>query len=176
MEEDFTTIAPAPSGRRAAARELTPRERAKLRATAIRDNNGGDMDDGTDEFYIDRDIVPDGWDYEWKSHSIMGAVDPSHEVALRKRGWEPVPASRHPELMPTGYAGETILRKGMILMERPMELTEETRSLELRRARLQVRTKEEQLSAAPPGQFERSNKDNSLVRVKRGYEKVEIPE
>jgi len=65
--------------------------------------------------------------------------------------------------------------KGMILMERPAEVTEEARLVELRRARAQVRQKEEQLSSSPAGQFERANKENSLVKVKKSYEAVPIP-
>lgn len=172
MEENFTAVKP----KAAPGKELSPRERAAARAKEVRDNNSGNLDDGNDEFAIDLDIIPDDWSYEWKAHSVMGAVDPSHQIQLRKKGWEPVPASRHPELMPTGYTGDTILRKGMILMERPMELTKEARDIANRNARLQVRAKEEQLSAAPPGQFERNNKDNTLVKVKKGYEKIEIPE
>lgn len=79
-------------------------------------------------------------------------------------------------MMPYGYKGNEITRKGMVLMERPSEITDEVRQLEYRRARLQVRAKEEQLSAAGPGQFERSNKGNDLVKVKKGYEAMPIPE
>jgi hypothetical protein len=61
-------------------------------------------------------------------------------------------------------------------MERPAEITEEVRQLELRRARLQVRAKEEQLSASPAGQFERSNKGNEMAKIKKGYEAMPIPE
>jgi hypothetical protein len=64
----------------------------------------------------------------------------------------------------------------MVLMERPLEITEEVRAAELRRARLQVRAKEEQLSSTPQGQFERSNKGNDLVKVKKGYEAIAIPD
>jgi hypothetical protein len=41
---------------------------------------------------------------------------------------------------------------------------------------MQVRAKEEQLAATPAGQFERANKDNSLVKVKKSYEAMPIPE
>ena len=90
-------------------------------------------------------------------------------------GWEPVPASRHPSMMPDSGGYNTIERKGMILMERPEEVTQEARIAEQRRARMQVRQKEEQLNSAPSGQFGRNNKDNSLVKVKKSYEAVPIP-
>lgn len=151
-----------------------PRERAARRAAEVRGHIGV-MDEGTDDFYIDSTIIPDGWSYEWKTRTVMGAEDPAYQVALARKGWEPVPASRHPELMPVNSKDAIITRKGMVLMERPLELTEEARSIENRRARNQVRAKEEQLSAAPAGQFERSNKDSPLIKVKKSYEAMPIP-
>ena len=155
-------------------REEDPRTRAARRAAEIR-NHVGTMDEGTDEFYIPMELIPDGWTYEWKRKSVMGQEDAAHQVALARKGWEPVPASRHPSFMPEGGNFNTIERKGMILMERPAEVTEEARLIEMRRARAQVRQKEEQLASSPAGQFERANKENSLVKVKKSYEAVPIP-
>ena len=158
----------------AAKAEESPTERAARRAAELRSHSS--VDEGTDEYFVEPGIIPDGWSYEWKTKTVLGAEDPAHQVALAKKGWESVPASRHPEMMPLGYTGVEITRKGMVLMERPMEITNEVRQAELRRARLQVRSKEEQLTAAPQGQFERSNKGNDLVKVKKGYEAISIPD
>jgi hypothetical protein len=68
------------------------------------------------------------------------------------------------------------MRKGMILMERPEEITQEVRSIDKKRARDQIRVKEQQLNEAPTGQFERRNKDSSLAKVKKSYEAMPIPE
>lgn len=156
--------------------EESPRERAERRAAELRNHRNGTIDDGTDEFFVEPGVIPDGWTYEWKTRTVMGAEDPAHQVKLARDGWEPVPLSRHPDMMPTHHKGTEITRKGMVLMERPTSITEEIRQIELRRARLQVRAKEEQLAAAPQGQFERSNKGNDLVKVKKGYEAMPIPE
>lgn len=147
-----------------------PRAAAERRAAEILEHLGGDIDTSTDEFYFDPHAVPDGWTYEWKRHTVFNAPDPSYEVALRRMGWMPVPANRHPEMMPAGSATNTILRKGMVLMERPATVTSRVMELDRKRARDQVRGKEEQLSAAPQGQFERNNKGNSMSTVKKGYE------
>lgn len=155
------------------AREMTPRERAEARTKELMEHNNGQIDDGVDKFAVPAEIVPDGWTYEWKRHSVLGMVDPSHEIALARAGWEPVPPARHPEMMPKGATDGVIMRDGMILMERPTQMVEMTRQQSLRKARLQVRTKEEQLSAAPPGQFERREKD---VNIKKAFEPMEIPE
>lgn len=156
-------------------REEDPRARAARRAAEIREH-GGTPEEGGDKFYIDPRTVPDGWTYEWKVKTVLNAENPQHQLELQRRGWTPVPYSREPHRMPVGWKGQTIEMDGMILMERPQEITDEAIRDRQRRARMQVRAKEEQLSAAPVGQFERANKDSSLVKVKRAYEPMAIPE
>lgn len=159
---------------RAPMREEDPRTRAARRAAELRDHLG-DLDEGTDDFYINRADIPPGWEYEWKRRLLMGAEDPAYHVALARAGWEPVPTSRHPSYMPNSGHHPTIERKGMILMERPAEISEESRAIELRKARNQVRQKEAQLNSAEGGQFERANKDQSLVKINRSYDSIPIP-
>lgn len=153
-----------------------PRARAAARAAELREHLGDNLGEGTDEFYIDPAIIPDGWSYEWKRETVLGQPDPSYQVSLAHRGWEPVPASRHPELVPPGWTGAHIPRKGCLLMERPLEITDAVRQQDNRRAREQVRQKEAQLGGAPPGTFERDNKGNPMASIKKGYEAIPIPE
>lgn len=155
--------------------EADPRARAAARAAQLREHLGG-MEEGVDKFYIDPRIIPDGWSYEWKRQEVLGKPDPSYQVSLARRGWEPVPRSRHPELMPDNFQGDCILREGMILMERPKEITDEVKAADYRRAREQVRAKETQLGAAPPGTFERDNKGNPMATVKKSYGSIPVPE
>jgi hypothetical protein len=152
-----------------------PRARAARRAAELREHMGGFQDDGEDKFYINPRIIPDGWSYEWKRHLLLGKADPSYEVSLAHKGWEAVPRSRHPEMMPDSDRGETIERDGQILMERPLEITNEAKARELAKARGQVREKEIQLGAAPAGQFERNNKTEPLVKINKSYEAIPIP-
>ena len=146
--------------------------RAARRAAELR-GHLGDMDQGTNEFYVDLSSVPDGWTYEWKRKSILGAEDTSHTISLARMGWEVVPASRHPEMMPAHFAGNTIERKGLILMERPTEIVEEVRRLQNQEARKQVRDKEAQLSGTPDGTLTR---DHEQVRpkIKKGWESLPV--
>lgn len=154
-----------------------PRERAARRTAELRGHAVDVGDDGTDEFYIELGIIPDGWSYEWKTRTILGAEDPAHQVSLARRGWEIVPASRHPELMPMGYKGADITRKGMVLMERPLEITQEAQRKALLVARTQMRDKEAQLSQpSRNGEFERTNKGDPLVKISKKYEAMPIPE
>jgi len=156
-----------------AASEEDPRARAARRAAELRDH--GSLEEGEDKFHIDLRVIPDGWSYEWKMLEVLGKQDPSYQVNLARKGWEAVPRARHPEMMPDNYPGNTIVRDGMILMERPKEITDEARAKDYNLARNQVRAKEVQLGAAPQGQFERDNKGNSLVSVKKSYEGIAVP-
>jgi len=165
---------PARQPVREALRDEDPRERAARRAEQIRNQRGGLDSDGIDEFYVDASIVPDGWSYEWKRHTFLGKEDPSYQVQIARGGWEPVPASRHPEMMPSG--NYTIIeRKGQVLMERPLTLTNEARDIELRRARTQVRAKEAQLSTAPDGTMTREH-DRVRPSVKKSFSPIPVPE
>jgi hypothetical protein len=152
-----------------------PVARARARAAQIRESLGDSgLDEGEDRFRVNQNTVPEGWVYEWKRKTVLGQPDPAYEVELARKGWEPVPASRHPEMMPIGKGYDNIERDGMILMERPKELTDEARDVELRKARAQVRSKEQQLTNAPEGTMTR---DHAKVRpsISKGYEPMAVP-
>lgn len=152
--------------------------RSELRSEPVRDNLRQRKRKGVqsnDRFHVDKDRIPAGTSYEWKRHTVLGQSDPAYNVEMREQGWEAVDASRHPEFMPDGYTGP-IVRDGMILMERPIELTQEAEAENRQRAFLEVRQKEEQLAGAPAGTFERT-----VVQVKKSHgnplnnEGLEIP-
>lgn len=102
-----------------------------------------------DAFYFPLDQVPEGSSYEWKRYSVHGQHDPFYLAKMRQQGWEPVIASKHPDVVPPGYAEQYIVKDGMILMERPAELTEEARSEMRTMARQQVREAEQRLGLTP---------------------------
>lgn len=135
----------------------------------------GSLDEGIDEFYIDRSRIPPGWDMEWKTKTVLGAEDPAQMVAYARTGWEPVPLHMFPEMMPNSWKGNTIERKGMILMMRPKKLTDMARSVDNKRARDAVRAKEQQLSSAPDGQFTREH-SQAKPKIGKSYEPMPIPQ
>ena len=153
-----------------------PRLAAARRAAEIRGHLQGSMDDGTDRFAAPR--PPDGWTYEWKTQAVLGQENHARMSALKRAGWEEVPAdfdADHRSMMPPNWTNNTIERDGMILMMRPSVITDEVRNIELRRARSQVQAKESQLNDAPPGQFERFHQDRSLSKVRKGFEPIPVP-
>lgn len=141
--------------------------RAEARLKEIR-GNGSDMGETRDRFYAPP--PPDGFDYQWKMRSVMGEEQNSYIVELSRQGWEAVPLSRHPELMPHGWSGNTIEVDGLVLMERPKVLTDEARAIEARNAREAVMTKEAQLktgrgSDLGPREVHRFSKSRSPIGV-----------
>jgi len=158
-------------------RDIDPRAAAAARAAQLQAHWGGEIPEEVNEYYIDPIIVPDGWSYEWKRLTVYNAPDPAYQVTVAQGGWEPVPTSRHPEMMPEGWdKSAQITRKGQGLFERPAIIT--ARAVEKRAfdARLQMRQKQEQLGMAPKGQLERTKSDgSSLVKINRSYEQMPIP-
>ena len=158
-----------------------PRARAARRASELRDHRG-EWTEGQDSFAIDPRIIPDGWSYEWKVQSVLGARTASKEIEQMRSGWEPVPASRHPELMPRGWTGSCIERDGQMLMERPKEITDEAKERDIYNARKQVRDKEQQIMAAPAGlnsPFEATNKGKPIgngIRTTQEVESLRVPD
>lgn len=147
---------------------------AAIRAEELRNKMRGEQFDSQvyDEFYIDPRVIPEGWDYNWKRESIAGQIDDDHLIEMRMSGWEPVDSKRHPEMMPIGYTGP-IRKKGMILMERPLEITRMAQEREVSTAREVVAAKEKALGMAPAGTFER---DRSKTGVRKSYQPMNIPQ
>jgi hypothetical protein len=146
---------------------------AAIRAAELREKMRDDSSDPTmyDDFYIDPRKIPEGWDYNWKRESIAGMTDDEHMIEMRGLGWEPVDVRRHPEMMPPGYVG-AIRKRGMILMERPMEISDMAKQREIATARELVVQKEKSLGIAPAGTIER---DKSKTGVRKSYEPMQIP-
>ena len=93
---------------------------------------------------------PPGFTYEWKVRTVMGYEDPSTQVEHMRQGWEPVPLSRHPHMMPKGWSANTIEIGGLVLMERPKVLTDEARMRDNMAARELIATKEAQMRSGRP--------------------------
>lgn len=158
-----------PSNAEKTGDKMSSLARAEARLRDIRGNmpSGGD---NRDRFWAPE--PPPGWDYQWKRLTIYNQEDPSYQVELVRNGWEPVPLSRHPEMMPKGWSGQTIDVDGQRLMERPKVLTDEARIRENRSAREAVLTKEAQLRATRDGDLGR----REVQRFSKSRESIPIPD
>lgn len=121
-----------------------------------------------DMFYIPVDEIPEGSSYEWKRYSVMGEEQPFYLASMREQGWEPVNPKRHPTWVPPGYSQPHILKGGLILMERPIELTEEARRESRFEAKRQTRDAEERLGKTPSGELTRDH-DGARPRLVKEY-------
>lgn len=121
-----------------------PRRTRRRKATAVEDI-----------YYIPVEEIPEGSSYEWKRWSVVGAEDPFYIAQMREQGWEPVDPKRHPNWLPPGYNQPFIIKGGQILMERPIELTEEARAEQKVLARRQVREAEARLGRTPGNTHQR---------------------
>jgi hypothetical protein len=147
--------------------------RARARVAEIRAIHG---DDDFSEVYVDKWFAeaPPGWTYNWKTHSVWNKEYPQYLSALQHTGWSPVPAHRVRHLLYPEYEGENVILDGMILMERPRELTDRVIQREYRRAVDVVRSSERKLSDAPAGTAPRTAFAETSPRVRGHVGPVEI--
>ena len=144
---------------------VQPRVRTRARSSTM----------NQDMFYIPVDEIPEGSSYEWKRHSVVGLEDPFYIAQLREQGWEPVDPKRHPNWLPPGYSMPAIIKHGMILMERPIELTNEARAETRQAANKQIREAEQRLGMTPKDTMTRDHEGAKPRIVKEIGRMANIP-
>lgn len=165
-----------PAARRSAARPqakpaaaVTQRVTPSAKTKPVRRNRRNDVGGG-DVFYVPPHLIPRGYTVEWKRISTLNKEeDDSYFVDLADQGWEAATVAQFPDLVSKNYTGKSIIRKGMMLMIRPKELTEEARAEDLQAAREQVKDKLAALGRADKGEFKRK-----VQAVKRTYERPTV--
>jgi hypothetical protein len=174
-----TEMAPAtPASHSMDRPSMRPPLREDSRAAAARRTDeilqrlGGSFEVNQDEFAAPP--APDGWVYEYKQKSVLGQEDHGRYARMLDTGWEHVPASRHPELMPGQKDAAIVERKGMYLMQRPATIQEMAQKQDQKNARDQMRQKSQQLSEAPAGHFER-NHPAVRPRVSSDFSSIAVP-
>lgn len=123
----------------------------------------------SDKFDVPLHFIPDGWTYQWLSQETVGKTNNnSHFFA---NGWEPVPAKRHDGVFTQkGYEGHIVV-DGMILVERPVQLTIEARLEEIKAAKSLLKTQNEQFQPKLPG-ARSSRYRGTEMRIKRDLEEM----
>ncbi len=114
-----------------------------------------------DLFSLNGAVPPSGMHYEWKTFALVGIEQSVYQDKMRKEGWQPVPSSRHPEIS-TKDLNNRVIRFGMILMERPLELSVESRKEDFRANQRQI--------DSVPGILLKSAKEQVEALVKEGQE------
>jgi hypothetical protein len=118
-----------------------------------------------DIFHIPRELIPEGWDFQWIPVSVTGNTEIvlDQQLMMMENGWRPIMADRFPgRFMPPGHKGQ-IIRGGQGLYERPMSLTLEARAEDIRNAKQLISDRNESfkmtgLKKNMPDGFEMSNR------------------
>ena len=131
-----------------------------------------DEEDG--RFDIPPGLEPLGMKYEWKSKTVIGKENLTGMSRYMRRGWQFVPAERHPGFWTTAGAPGPIELEGMVLMEIEAEMYDELRRVDRLRAKEPVRGIYERLSAAPPGTAPRDAHPRTKPQVSRTYEPLPV--
>lgn len=127
-----------------------------------------------DPFYIPEDMIPRGMSVEWKRLTVHGKAvsqtnseeeDPSYMIDMEEQGWSPATTDQFPRMVGKNSTAKAIVRKGMILMIRPKEYTEEARAEDKMAARTQVR---QGLAKLTKGE-KKNELDREITHLKRGY-------
>jgi hypothetical protein len=90
-------------------------------------------------------------DFNWKRFETYGKPDYAEMRAYQDQGWRPVQHHHFPgRFAPPGTQGSVIV-KDMILMERPMRLTVQARSEEIREATRAMQVHRQKVADTPEG-------------------------
>jgi len=127
---------------------------------------------------IPRELWPDGMRYEWKTYSVFGQQQSRRFGRFQSRGWEPVPASRHPGMFhPADYQG-FIEYDGLVLCERPEAMCQMVEEREFQKATGQVRNKEQQIFGGKIEGVAFDTQHKSALRankIGKSYEPFAVP-
>jgi hypothetical protein len=131
-----------------------------------------------DEFYVNLAAIPADISVEWKRMSNVGEENPFYIARMREQGWEPVNPLQHPDWVPVppGYDKTTIIKNGLVLMERPKHLTDEARAESRMLAKQQVREAEQRLGMTPKDTMTRDHDGAKPKIVKEMMRPVAIEE
>jgi len=148
---------------------MDSKARAEARIRELRGNP--DLAHGQDRDKYYAPSPPDGWDYQWKLKAVLNQDDIDRIRQNELNGWEAVPLSRHPDLMPKGWKGETIEVGGLVLMERPKIFTDEARDEERRAAKEAIFTKESQMKEGRAGDLGQ----RQVNRFSKTHSRIDVP-
>lgn len=156
----------------APAKSIETPEQSRARAEAkARKLRGNPELSGMDRDKYWAPPPPDGWDYQWRLKAVLGKDEIDQIRQDELNGWEAVPLSRHPELMPRNWHGNTIEVGGLVLMERPLVFTQEAREEERRAAREAVVTKEMQMREGRAGDLG----NRQVNRFSKTHSRIDVP-
>lgn len=131
---------------------------ARMPARVVYDREGNVLrrgNSGGDPFAIPGDLRESDWDYQWIRCATYNLEDVDNQVQMAEAGWRPIMSNRpgwDGRFMPHGFVGR-IFKQGLMLVERPMALTEEARAEDKHANRNQERRQREQFGLNLPSGY-----------------------
>jgi hypothetical protein len=131
-----------------------------------------------DPFYVNMAAIPPDVSVEWKRFTNVGQEDSFYIARMREQGWEPVNPLEHPDWVPVppGYDKTTIIKDGLMLMERPAHLTKEARAEAQTLADKQIVEAEQRLGKTNKGEMTRDHEGAKPRIIKEVGRMVAIEE
>jgi hypothetical protein len=169
------TIAPVqkrggwPKGKPRGPRVQATAQRAPQRTPQYRGQRtaAGRIKFSDDVYYINPEDVPNGMSWEWKRRTYVGKEDTPYQAKLAMNGWEAVDGSAVPQF---GISAGEVDIGGLVLMQRPKEMTDEARHEDYTTATGQVKTqfnRLEDVREVPANTLPRDNRGRPLSSVRR---------
>lgn len=142
--------APAPKSRTAKAPVREAEVREPVRAKERTRKGGGTVN----KFSIPQEMIPEGVDLQWNVDTVVGQPQTQERMAMEQQAWDPVTPDMFGGrfdgmFMRKGHKGE-INVGGLVLMWRPIELTEEARAEERRDAAMARHVEERKMTEGRP--------------------------
>lgn len=143
---------------------------------------------GVDRFWIPPDLLKrvrsEGYSWEWKEETVLGQKRSGVAAIQAQVGWEPVMHESYPGVFAPQFDADgqpvkgPVRRDGLMLMERPLALTEEAMRDEKRKADEKVGRAKHQYSkidtgGAPTAEFDATAQRASYIRS--STERVDMP-
>lgn len=156
--------------------------RYKMRASPNWENFDASGEETPDRLKIDPSLIPDGMSAQWVTDSIYGQAMSQHRAEFERKGWTPIHQDDFDGqfdgmFMPRGAKGE-INVDGLVLMMRPVEITNKAKYEDRRRAIEQVAIKEQALRGGdlPVSLDARHPTAVNSNRIQKSVERIEIPD
>ena len=144
------------------------KQRKPQRAPQGQRTKTGRISANNDPYYIDPGDIPEGMSYQWVARTVIGRDDGKfrmHWTEMARNGWEPVDGSRVPQF---GVASGMVDMGGLVLCERPLEMTQEAQQEDQDRANAQVLDQMRRLEDTPSDHLARRDRSGrTLVSIKR---------
>lgn len=141
-----------------------------------------ELENSPDRLRIPAEMIPEGYSLQWVVDSVLGQDMGQQRSVFEQGGWTPTHQSDFDGrfdgmFMQRGKEGE-IKYEGLVLMYRPIEITQKVQAEERRRAREQIEIKERALRGGELPNVSLDAQHKSALqtnKIGKSYERIAVP-